>query len=127
VDEAAHLAKMQAELQSQATHLRHMQHITNEALNEARAQLTGTASRLAAAEQRGGELSKEIITLADQAGQLNQTISRLGLEVAEANSTAAARLARLNELEAEIRAMKASRSWRWTSWLRSIERGPGRR
>jgi|CXWL01.1.fsa_nt_gi chromosome segregation ATPase len=127
VDESAHLAKVQSDLQAQVAHLRHMQHVTHEALNDARTQLAGTADRLAAAEQRGGQLQKEIIALADQAGQLTGTISQLSLEVVEAHATAATRLARLKELEAEIRAMKASRSWRWTRWLRSMERGPGGR
>lgn len=101
VDEAGHLAKVHTGLQAQYEHLRHMQHVTNEALNDTRQQLAGTA---------------------DQAVLLTKNISQLSLEVAEANSTAAARLARLNELDAEVRAMKASRSWRWTSWLRSLER-----
>lgn len=47
------------------------------------------------------------------------------LEAALAES--ASRLARIQELDAEQRAMKASRCWRWTAWLRSIERTLGRR
>jgi hypothetical protein len=39
----------------------------------------------------------------------------------------ASRMHRLQTLDAEQRAMKASRSWRWTAWLRSIERTWGSR
>jgi len=125
VDEAGHLVKVHADLQAQYEHLRHMQHVTNEALNDTRQQLAGTTDRLATAEQRGGQLQKEIIALADQAVLLTRNISQLGLEVAEANSTAAAHLARGNELESMVRFMKASRSWRWTGWLRALERTLG--
>ena len=122
VDEAGHLGKVHAELQAQYEYMRHMQHVTNEALNDTRQQLAGTTDRLASAEQLGGQLQKEIVALADQAVLLTKNISRLSLEVAETNSIAAARQARLSELDTEIRDMKSSRSWRWTSWLRSLER-----
>src|SRR5206468_1026200 len=39
LDEAAHLEKVRSDLQAQYEHMRHMQHITNEALNQARAQM----------------------------------------------------------------------------------------
>lgn len=125
VDEAGHLEKAHAGLQAQYEHMRHMQHVTNEALNDTRRILAAATDRLSAAEQRGGQLQKEIVALADQSVLLTRNISQLSLEVAETSTTAAARLARLNELDAEVRAMKASRSWRWTSWLRSLERTLG--
>ena len=37
----------------------------------------------------------------------------------------ALRKQRLDQLDAELRAMKSSRSWRWTAWLRSLERALG--
>ena len=122
MDEAGHLAQVRAELQAQYEHLRHMQHVTNEALNDTRRQLTGRLGELAAANQRTGQLQHEIVVLAAQATQLDKNISQLSLEVIELNSTAAARQARIEVLEAELRTMKGSRSWRWTGWLRALER-----
>jgi chromosome segregation ATPase len=128
LDESAHLAKVGADLQRQCDHLRHMQHVTHEALTAARQEHAAVSARLAVAEQHGTQLRQDLTALAEQAGRLNQTISRLGLELASATSLAATHLARLNELDAEARTMKASRSWRWTRWLRSLERtfGGGR-
>ena len=133
-DETAHLAKVCAELQSQFEDLRHMQHVTNEALNLTRSQLESTdldrtnlrQSAVALNEQITG-LSGQIANLETQAGQLNSQISRLNLELAESKTSSTARLERVNQLDAEIRAIKATRSWRWTAWLRSIERTFGGR
>ncbi len=121
LDESAHLTKVLSGLQAQYDHQHHLQHVANEALNGARGQLQDATIRLAAAEQRGSQWQKEIVELVAQATQLNQTLSRLGLELAEAITQAATRLERINQLDGEVRALKASRSWRWTAWLRSIE------
>jgi len=40
--ESAHLTQTLADLQAQYEHMRHMQHVTNEALNETRRQLAET-------------------------------------------------------------------------------------
>lgn len=134
MDEAAHLAKVQADLQAQYEHMRHMQHVTNEALNAERRVLAETTTRLtaaihglAAAEQRADELQKETGKLGDLAARLDDRLNRLGQELAESGHTAASRLRRIDELVAEIQAMKATRVWRWTSWLRSVERWFSRR
>jgi chromosome segregation ATPase len=141
VDEAGHLERVRADLQAQFEHQRHLQHVTNEALNEAQRQIAAATDRqtelssqlltmsghLAVSEERNAQLQQEIVALADQAGQLHATISRLGLELAENISTAAARQMRIGTLDGELRAMKASRSWRWTRWLRSLERRLGPR
>lgn len=121
-EDAAHLAKTLAELQAQHEHLRHMQHITNEALNDTRRQLDDTTRQLTNAQQRANQLQRESVALADQARQLTANLQKLNKELNEENSIATARLIRINELDAEIRALKASRSWRWTAWLRSLER-----
>ena len=122
MDEAGHLAKVRTDLQAQYEHMRHMQHVTNEALNDTRRQLADATNRLAAAEQRTGQLQHEIADCAEQASQQAKNISQLSLEVVALNSTAATRLARIEVLEAELRTVKSSRSWRWTRWLRSLER-----
>jgi chromosome segregation ATPase len=125
IDEAAHLATTLAELQAQYDHMRHMQHITNEALNETRQQLAESDRRLSASEQRQTQLQKESLSLANQATKLSTTVSLLQQELEEAKTTAATRLARIKEFDTAIRSMKASRSWRWTRWLRSLERTLG--
>src|SRR5687768_15134005 len=45
--ESAHLATVLAGVQAQCDHLRHVQHVTNEALNEARRQLETLTGRAA--------------------------------------------------------------------------------
>ncbi len=143
-----HLERVHADLEAQFIHMRHMQHVTNEALNETRAQLNETTARLQAAEQQGrdareeiGSLQQaiaarqaEIAALQARAAQLNGQLDafdararQLDGALAEVNATAAARLQRLNELDAGLRAMKASRSWRWTKPVRAIERWLARR
>ncbi len=121
-EEAAHLAKTLSDLQAQYDHLRHMQHVTNEALNDTRRQLAEITSHLTAAQQRGTLLQREGVALADQASRLTADLKKVSRELDEENSIATARLIRINELDAEIRALKSSRSWRWTEWLRSVER-----
>lgn len=114
-DEAAHLEKVRADLQAQFEHMRHMQHVTNEALDTTRGQL-------ATAGQSIERLRQEAIGLLTQTAHLSEQTGRLQQELSETRATAATRLARIEELDAAQRAMKASRSWRWTAWLRSLER-----
>jgi len=119
-DEAAHLERVRADLQAQYEHMRHMQHVTNEALESTRAQL-------AAAQAAGSEVEASREGLLLQLGRAQEEL--LGLEHAlqRSREEAEARARRIDELDAEQRAMKASRSWRWTAWLRSLERALGRR
>lgn len=120
--EAAHLESVRTELQAQYDHLRHMQHVTNQALEETRNELQTANNR---ANLLQDEIAQLQLLIAQQAGlnreqqdELGQLQARLAATVAES----AARLARLQELDAEQRALKTSRSWRWTAWLRSVER-----
>jgi len=117
-DEAGHLAKVRDELQAQFEHMRHMQHVTNEALNQ-------TRSQLAAAEKDRERLQQKIIALVDQATQLNQSIGRFRDDLAESQRVGATRLERISALEGEISGMKATRSWRWTRWFRPREGASG--
>lgn len=136
VDEAAHLERVRADLQKQYEYMRHMQHVTNEALNATRVQLT-------AAEQAGatGRLVNEGLlielghanhqlaagrvkcdSLQLQLTQANDQLTSLDEQLRKGWTEAAAKDKRIEQLDAEQRAMKASRSWRWTAWLRSLER-----
>lgn len=120
--EAAHLESVRAELQSQHEHLRHMQHVTNQALEKTRAELQAATARANLLQEEIGQLQHLIAEQAalnrEQQEQLWQLQAGLDATLAES----ASRLARISELDAEQRAMKASRSWRWTAWLRSLER-----
>lgn len=120
LDEAAHLERTLAELQKQFQHLRHVQHVTNQALEEARARLATVESALvretAARAELAAALSATTATLDERAAALRT-----------AASTAATHAARIAELDAERRALKSSRSWRWTAWLRALERAFGPR
>ena len=148
IDALTHLERVHADLQAQFQHLRHMQHVTNEALNETRAQLQESRARLQAAEQQDRRTREEIQQLQEalaarqadiaslqahasergrQLAALDARARQLDAGLAEVNATAAARLQRLNEVDAEIRAMKASRSWRWSQPIRAVERWLARR
>ena len=113
VEEAAHVEKVRVELQGQFEHMRHMQHVTNEALNLSRTELEAT-------ERQRQQLHQEITGLREQAAQLNERIEQLKAGLTESNATAENRSGKINQLESEIHAMRATRSWRWTSWLRSL-------
>lgn len=125
LEAAAHLEKVRSDLQAQFEHMRHMQHVTNEALTAAR----GEVAALAARETNWlGEI-EQLQTLAHlQAEGSRQQLDRISALTAEFRTTeteSATRLERINQLDAEQRAMKGSRSWRWTTWLRSLERTGG--
>ena len=41
-------------------------------------------------------------------------------DLEKSHAEAAARQARLEQVEAELRRLKSTRSWRWTAWLRAL-------
>jgi len=122
VDEAAHLEKVRADLQAQFDHLRHVQHVTNEALTAARTEAAGLGREIEAlrhqAQRHREDLDGLMATNHTMGEQLTQTEQLL----AESVKLARERTARIEELDGEQRALKSSRSWRWTAWLRAIER-----
>lgn len=120
--ESAHLERVRADLQAQYDHLWHMQHVTNEALNSARAEVASHGDRIAGLLSEKAALDLLNQQLADTVRTHADRIARLEAEVTALSGESAARQIRVNQLDAEQRAMKASRSWRWTSWLRAIER-----
>jgi chromosome segregation ATPase len=136
VDALAHAEKIHADLEAQFQHMRHMQHVTNEALNDTRRELADTAARLQQAEAKDHELEaqnrhlqQELSAVKTRAAELGASLQQLDerchqfeRDLGEANTTAAARLQRIEQLDAEMRAMKASRSWRWSQPIRAIER-----
>jgi hypothetical protein len=62
-----------------------------------------------------GEIRLSLIQLQARESELQKTLARR-------ENTATERQARIDELEARLRAVKSSRSWRWTALLRSLER-----
>jgi chromosome segregation ATPase len=135
-DEAAHLARLRTDLQTQYDHMRHMQHVTNEALNATRTQLAAAEQTVSANRLVHEGLLVEIGHANDQLAANQAQCAALGHQLTQANdqlaslneqlrvcvAETAAKQQRIGQLDAEQRAMKASRSWRWTAWLRSIER-----
>lgn len=113
LDEAGHLEKVRSNLQAQYEHLRHMQHVTNEALNATRGQLAST-------EQERDQFQKESLSFKEQAVSLQDCIARLNAELNESKTTASLRLNQINQLSHELASIRKTRSWRWTAWLRRI-------
>ncbi len=125
VEEAAHLERVRAGLQEQYEHMRHMQHVTNEALTAARAEAAALAAREKGLLSEMEQLQQQVGLLTEAQRQHLARISTLEKELTSALAESTARLDRINQLDAEQRALKASRSWRWTAWLRSLERRLG--
>lgn len=115
LDEAAHLERVRADLQAQYEHMRHLQHVTNEALEATRAELAAATQELAATRSAGADLQRRLEDAAAHAATLSA-------EIDQSRAESAARAERIAQLDAELRAMKSSRSWRWTAWLRALER-----
>ncbi len=122
VGEAAHLDGVRVELEAQVRHLRHVQHVTHEALEAARAQTAAAEQALSAERQTASELRARGEALAAAVASLEARVQTVQARLAETKAESLRRLVRIGQLDTEIRAMKASRSWRWTAWLRSLER-----
>jgi chromosome segregation ATPase len=125
--EAAHLEKVRADLQAQFEHMRHMQHVTNEALNASRAEAAALFSREQALLSEVENLHALTQQLADTGRAQLKKISSLETNLRNAQAESATRQERITQLDAEQRAMKSSRSWRWTALIRSLERSFGGR
>jgi chromosome segregation ATPase len=127
LDEAAHLAKVRDELAAQLQHLRHVQHVTNEALNLARDRTAAAEGAFARERQASSALKAQGEALSATVAALEARIRDSEQHLADSRLVSTRRLERMEQLDRELRALKTSRSWRWTAWLRSIERTFGRR
>lgn len=67
------------------------------------------------------QLNRELGETRDAVHHWQSCATDLGKALAESIRTAAERNDRITELEAQLQAIKLSRSWRWTSPLRSLE------
>jgi chromosome segregation ATPase len=118
IDEASHLENVRSELQAQYEHMRHMQHITNEALNQARAQAESV-------ETQRKQLQLDVAALQVQIVQISENLNRVQSNLGESQTLAQIRADQIVRLETELHAIHATRSWRWTGWLRAIARKLG--
>jgi chromosome segregation ATPase len=125
LDEAAHLEKVRADLQGQFEHMRHMQHVTNVALTASRAETAALAAREQLLLSEVENLHTLTRQLAESGRQQLERIATLEAGLRSAQAESAARQERLVQLDSEQRALRSSRSWRWTAWLRSLERTLG--
>ncbi|MFI5335795.1 MAG: hypothetical protein ACHQ5A_03375 [Opitutales bacterium] len=101
LDESAHLAKVLADTRTHGEELNRLQEQTARELESCRAALAESVAQL---------------------GQCRETLAKLETGLENAKSEAAIRLTRIGQLEAELRGVRFSRSWRWTAWLRMIGR-----
>jgi len=120
INEVTHLNRVRHDLQAQFEHLRHMQHVTNEALEETRKRLADCEKDL----QSGKQIQSDLLI---QLGHANNQLQDTSIQLHQARAEMSRQHARIAQLDAERTAMKTSRSWRWTAWLRSIERAFPRR
>ncbi len=122
LEEAAHLASVRDDLLAQMQHLRHVQHVTHEALQATRERVAAAEGALAKERQLSSALKAQTEALAASVDALDARLREHERLLADARTVAAQRLDRIQQLDETVRTMKASRSWRWTAWLRSIER-----
>jgi len=127
LEEAAHLAGVLSDLQAQFEHQRHLQHVTNEALIASRAETAVLAAQRPALLAEVESLQVLARQLSEASRQQLERISTQESLLVRTLAESAARQERLTQLDAERRALKSSRSWRWTAWLRSLERTFGGR
>lgn len=118
--EIACLNQVRDDLQAQFEHMRHMQHVTNTALEEARSRLADCEKNL----QSGKQIQSDLLI---QLGHTNNQLQDALAQLQQARTEISRQQARIAQLHAERTTMKTSRSWRWTAWLRSLERTLSRR
>ena len=124
-----HLQGAHRDVLANRDHLQHLLHLGNQALEAARNQTQRLAAELDAATKQESELRAVIARLEQHSADLRDQLRRaeergrdLDRQLGELHTLAIARLERIAQLDAEIRTMKASRSWRWTKPLRAVER-----
>ncbi len=122
MEEADHLEKVRLDLQAQFEHMRHMQHVTNEALQATRVQLETNETSLAAERDHSVSLQQQLANETETSRKLASRVEESARKLDDLTSLAAALQHRLEIVDTEMHAMKLSRSWRWMAWLRSLER-----
>lgn len=116
LEDNAHLERVRADLQMQYEHMRHMQHVTNEALEATRRDLD---TRDTAFE----ELTLAANARESQLVELQESQVRLNDELEELRQLLKDREAVVSALTVDLSRIKSTRSWRWTAWLRRMAGG----
>jgi chromosome segregation ATPase len=122
IEEAAHLENVRSELQAQYTHLQHVQHVTHTALEAVRDEISTKDQRIESLLQETELLQKLIQELSSAVQNHLEYMGKLESELADTRVESAAHVSRIKQLDSERNDMKATRSWRWTAWLRALER-----
>lgn len=119
-DEVEHLKKAQVAAESQLAHLKHLHHEAHLALADAHKRLESALKSITKLENDRDSLQTQLNDGAVAQQQLEEMLRASQLTATERHS-------RIEELVTERRTMKGSRSWRWTAWIRDIERWLDRR
>jgi chromosome segregation ATPase len=125
LEENTHLRRVHDDDQAQLQHQRHLVHVAHEALAETRRQLGEAESALADLRRQHAGLTSQYDQLATRLDSTTAEARQLATELDASRLWADQQAARIQQLDAERQAMRASRSWRWTAWLRALERRLG--
>lgn len=104
--------------QPDAARLREQMLLAQARITELEAELAGFERRL----EQERSLTSQAQLLADRHLTAAANSENIAAQCAHLNSEFSRIQARIAGLDAERRAMLQSRSWRWTAWLRSVER-----
>lgn len=89
---------------------------------ESRQVATRSQETLDRAQAENAGLRRQIETLQRAEAGIAEQLAASRRQLADAQALAAAHASRIETLDAELRHLKASRSWRWSAPLRSLER-----
>jgi len=143
LDKFTHLEKVHSVLEEEFRHMRHMQHVTNEALEDTRSRFKDANEQVASMTTRIDALvamqDLQKAELTDERAKVSRLdtelaaaqrslhlaeirVAELDAQISELSKAANERESRISDLAAERRAMIDSRSWRWSAPVRAIER-----
>lgn len=117
--------ELQATIASQAKILAELQTLADRALretDEAKATEARARETLGSVRTESEKLQQRVEALQREASLNAKRLHEAEVTVAETKQAIATKVNRIEALDAELRAVKASRSWRWMAPLRSLER-----
>lgn len=116
---------LQATIAARAKILTELQTLADRTLREteeAKAAEAEARREFNALKQESEKLRFDLTTLQSEATMHAQRLQETAAGLTEAKQAVAAKISRIESLDTELRTLKASRSWRWTAPLRSLER-----
>jgi chromosome segregation ATPase len=117
--------ELQATIDQRTKILGELQSAADRAFLEAqqsRADETRAQQALAASREEQHQLQRTVESLREEIATTARRLSEVQATWRDAQVVTAAQSARIETLDAELRKMKASRTWRWTAPLRSLGR-----